>query len=67
MVDQQWIKLAHSAFFFMQLVTGAFMLYADIWTGTGKEMVVICALVFGVAMSNNSILGMFTRLKVPGA
>ena len=59
------ISLLQSAIFFVLFVVGVFLLYAGSWVGTGKEMLTLLVLGFGVDLTGESVLALFKKLKLP--
>ena len=59
------ISWVQSVIFFVLFVVGIFLLYADSWVGTGKEMLTLVVLGFGVDLTGDSVLALFKKLKLP--
>lgn len=65
--ESKWLAAVQSVAFGTIFVTGTYVLYADSWVGTPREMLVIVMLAFGVDLSSDSVLAAFKNLKLPAA
>jgi hypothetical protein len=61
------IALAQSLIFAALFTVGVYLLYADTWVGTGKELLALIVLGFGVDLTGDSVVAVFKKLKLPEA
>jgi hypothetical protein len=59
------IALAQSLVFAALFMVGVYLLYADTWVGTGKELLALIVLGFGVDLTGDSVVALFKKLKLP--
>jgi hypothetical protein len=59
------IAFAQSVLFAVLFVVGVYLLYADNWVGTGKEMLTLLMLGFGIDLTGDSVLALFKKLRLP--
>lgn len=63
--ESRLIALAQSLVFAALFTVGVYLLYTDTWVGTGKELLALIVLGFGVDLTGDSVVALFKKLKLP--
>lgn len=61
----KWASGLQSVALAVLFTAGVFALYEEAWVGTGKEMLSLFMLAFGIDLTADSVLGAFKKLKMP--